>query len=68
VLADPQVQHMQWVEDITLPNGVRTKVVISPQRLSGERLGVYRNPPALGEHTEEVLAELKTRSTKSGDR
>jgi crotonobetainyl-CoA:carnitine CoA-transferase CaiB-like acyl-CoA transferase len=58
VLADPQVAHMQWIEDITLPNGVRTKTVVSPQRVSGARLGVYRPPPALGQHTTEVLAEI----------
>jgi formyl-CoA transferase len=61
VLADPQVEHMQWVEPMTLPNGVKSKVIVSPQRVSGQRLGVYRNPPALGEHTEEVLAELRDR-------
>lgn len=63
VLADSQVEHMQWVEDITLPNGVKSRVVISPQRVSGARLGVYRNPPALGEHTDEVLAELRAKKT-----
>ena len=61
VLADPQVEHMGWVEEITLPSGAKSKVVISPQRISGQRLGVYRNPPALGEHTEEVLAEMRNR-------
>jgi crotonobetainyl-CoA:carnitine CoA-transferase CaiB-like acyl-CoA transferase len=59
VLADRQVAHMGWVENMTLPNGLRTPTVISPQHLSGARLGVYRNPPALGEHTDEVLAELR---------
>jgi crotonobetainyl-CoA:carnitine CoA-transferase CaiB-like acyl-CoA transferase len=59
VLADSQVQHMGWVEDMQLPGGNKSKVVISPQRVSGERLGVYRPPPALGEHTAEVLAELE---------
>ncbi len=62
VLADPQVQHMQWVEDITLPNGVASKTVISPQRVSGQRLGVRQGPPALGAHTQQVLAELKSAS------
>jgi crotonobetainyl-CoA:carnitine CoA-transferase CaiB-like acyl-CoA transferase len=62
VLADAQVEHMQWVEPVTLPGAnatqTQTKTVISPQRVSGERLGVYRNPPALGEHTHEVLSEI----------
>ena len=59
VLADPQVEHMGWVERMTLPNGAQSKVMISPQRVSGVKLGVYRDPPALGQHTEEVLAELR---------
>ncbi len=62
VLADPQVAHMQWVEDIMLPNGVASKTVISPQRVSGQRLGVRRAPPALGAHTGEVLSTLKATS------
>jgi formyl-CoA transferase len=62
VLADPQVQHMQWVESLALPNGVQTRTVVSPQRVSGARLGVYRHPPALGEHTAEVLSELGIKS------
>jgi crotonobetainyl-CoA:carnitine CoA-transferase CaiB-like acyl-CoA transferase len=63
VLADPQVEHMGWVEEMTLPNGVKSRVVMSPQRLGGERPTVYRNPPALGEHTAEVLAELAANRT-----
>ena len=58
VIADPQVKHMDWVEETQLPNGVKTRTVLSPQRLTGKRLGIYRQPPALGEHTAEVLAEL----------
>ncbi len=58
VLADPQVEHMQWVEPVTLPGNTPSKTVISPQRVSGERLGVYRNPPALGEHTADVIKNI----------
>ncbi len=59
VLADPQVKHMEWVQDMALPNGVASKTVISPQRVSGRRLDVRSGPPALGAHTAEILAELK---------
>jgi crotonobetainyl-CoA:carnitine CoA-transferase CaiB-like acyl-CoA transferase len=45
-----------------LPNGTPTKTVVSPQRISGQRLGVRRAPPALGAHTDEILSELKARS------
>jgi len=65
VLADPQVKHMQWVEDITLPNGVASKTVVSPQRVSGQRLGVRTGPPALGAHTQQVLTELKNATLKT---
>ena len=64
VLADPQVKHMEWVQDMALPNGVASKTVISPQRVSGQRLDVRRGPPALGAHTEEILAELKEMNVK----
>jgi crotonobetainyl-CoA:carnitine CoA-transferase CaiB-like acyl-CoA transferase len=62
VLADPQVAHMGWLESITLPNGIASKTVISPQRMSGERLGVYRNPPALGAHTAEVISDIRLKT------
>lgn len=58
ILADPQVEHMGWVAETDLPNGKTTRTVISPQRISGEVTKVYRHPPALGEHTDEVLREL----------
>lgn len=58
VLADPQVEHMQWVQPLTLPNGYKTKTFGSPIRLSGRGLPIRRPPPALGEHTDEVIAEL----------
>jgi len=58
VLADPQVAHMGWVEAITLPGGSRTRTFGSPLRMRHQDFSVRRNPPGLGEHTDEVLAEL----------
>jgi crotonobetainyl-CoA:carnitine CoA-transferase CaiB-like acyl-CoA transferase len=61
-LADPQVAHMEWVQSLTLPNGAETRTFASPLKMRHERFGVYRRPPALGEHTREVFAELNARS------
>jgi crotonobetainyl-CoA:carnitine CoA-transferase CaiB-like acyl-CoA transferase len=58
-LEDPQVKHMDWVQPLTLAGGAETRTFVSPLRMRRERFGVYRRPPALGEHTEEVLSELQ---------
>ncbi|MFT5112353.1 MAG: crotonobetainyl-CoA:carnitine CoA-transferase CaiB-like acyl-CoA transferase [Parasphingorhabdus sp.] len=57
-LDDPQVEHMGWVENLTLANGIETKTFGSPIRLNGESPSITKRPPLLGEHTEQVLAEL----------
>ena len=49
---------MGWVRPLQLPNGAQTRTFGSPLRLRGMRFDVYRAPPLLGEHTDEVLAEL----------
>jgi crotonobetainyl-CoA:carnitine CoA-transferase CaiB-like acyl-CoA transferase len=68
VLSDPQVQHMEWVQPLELPNGVRTRTFASPMRFSGERPAVTRRPPALGEHNEEVLGTLLQRNAAEAAR
>jgi crotonobetainyl-CoA:carnitine CoA-transferase CaiB-like acyl-CoA transferase len=52
-LGDVQAQHRQMVRSIA---GI--PMVGSPVRLDGERADSDLPPPALGEHTEEVLAEV----------
>ncbi|MFC3337676.1 CaiB/BaiF CoA transferase family protein [Paracandidimonas soli] len=59
VLADPQVEHMEWVRELELPNGSLTRTFASPVRFDARTAGILRRPPALGEHNEEVLAELR---------
>ena len=61
VLADPQVEHMQWVQPLTLPNGVETRTFGSPINLSGHGLPIRRAPPGLGEHSEEIIAGISAR-------
>lgn len=58
VLADPQVEHMGWVQPLTLPNGALTRTFASPIRRSGRGLPIRMAPPALGEHTKEIICEL----------
>jgi crotonobetainyl-CoA:carnitine CoA-transferase CaiB-like acyl-CoA transferase len=55
-LADPQVAHMGWLHPVTLPGGARTRTFGSPLRLDGRAAAIGRPPPALGEHTAEILA------------
>ncbi|MEW2548153.1 CoA transferase [Streptomyces sp. NPDC047002] len=58
-LADPQVEHMGWVRELTLPTGDVTRTFVSPLRIDGSPAeGPLRPPPALGEHTEAVLDRL----------
>ena len=58
VLVDPQVDHMKWVQPLTLPNGAITRTFASPIRFDGQSATIRRAPPALGEHNEEVLRAL----------
>ncbi len=55
-LADPQAAHLGLVRPMTLPNGVGTRTVGCPVRLDGAVVAVDTRPPALGEHTDTVLA------------
>lgn len=59
VLADEQVAHMGWVQPLELPNGNRTKTFMSPVRMSGQGFKLRRRPPALGEHNDEIMEELR---------
>jgi len=55
ILADPQVQHMGWVEDMVLPSGVKTRTFGVPVKILGTDLSKRREPPALGADTSSVL-------------
>ena len=55
ILADPQVEHMGWVEEMELPSGVKTRTFGSPVRISATDIAKRRDPPALGADTEAIF-------------
>jgi len=59
VLADPHVAQMNWVRDVTLPSGGRTKTVGPVVALNGQCGEIYRAPPALNADRTDILAELE---------
>jgi crotonobetainyl-CoA:carnitine CoA-transferase CaiB-like acyl-CoA transferase len=61
-LADEQVRHYGWIQPLSLPGGRETKTFKSPLSVTGLDFNIYRQPPSLGEHTDEVLAELMVQS------
>jgi crotonobetainyl-CoA:carnitine CoA-transferase CaiB-like acyl-CoA transferase len=57
ILADPHVDALGLVVDLSLPNGIRTKTTAFPLAMSGYRFEVFREPPELGAHTKDVFRE-----------
>jgi crotonobetainyl-CoA:carnitine CoA-transferase CaiB-like acyl-CoA transferase len=57
ILADPQVAHMGWIEDMELPSGVKTRTFGFPIKISGVDLRKRREPPALGADNQGVLGK-----------
>jgi len=58
-LEDEQVRHMDWVQPITLPDGTKTRTFASPLRFTGKGFPIQRDPPALGQHNDEVFESAK---------
>jgi len=58
VFADPQVQARGMKQAMSHPLSDRLALVASPMKLSATPVQLRRPPPLLGEHTDEVLAEL----------
>ena len=56
-LADPQVAHLGLVHPMRLPNARDTRTVGFPVLMEGFDFRVYRQPPALGAHNEQVMRE-----------
>ena len=55
---DPHLLATGGLAPLTLPDGRRTMVPLLPLTLSGRRLPLRENPPALGEHTDRLLEDV----------
>jgi crotonobetainyl-CoA:carnitine CoA-transferase CaiB-like acyl-CoA transferase len=67
-LNDPQVLHLGLLQEIALPSGIATRMIASPFAFGGETPEVRRAPPALGEHTRDVLWALGRTGGRTGGR
>jgi crotonobetainyl-CoA:carnitine CoA-transferase CaiB-like acyl-CoA transferase len=60
---DPHLNASQGLLELTLNDGRTVKTPALPFTFDGSRLTKRRDPPMIGQHTEEVLAELQDRKT-----
>lgn len=58
-LSHPQVAAREMLQEVPHPGIGPVKMVGSPLKLSSTPPGIRRHPPLLGEHTEEILEELR---------
>ncbi|WP_028603616.1 CaiB/BaiF CoA transferase family protein [Ottowia thiooxydans] len=58
VFEEPQVVERQMLRHVPHPSGVDVPLVASPMRFEGDPLPIRSAPPLLGEHSEDILAEL----------
>ena len=56
-LNNEQVQHLGIVQPVELPNGVETKTTAYPVSIEDYQFEIYRKPPELGGHNDEVYEE-----------
>ncbi|MGJ7501952.1 CaiB/BaiF CoA transferase family protein [Variovorax sp. ZT5P49] len=58
-LVDPQTLHNAMILEAGSSSGRPLKFIASPIQMSGAKAGLRREPPRLGQHTAEVLAEAR---------
>ena len=55
---DPQLNAFGRMLEVDLPNGKRAKIPRLPMEIGSHDLALRRQPPKIGEHSAEILAEL----------
>jgi crotonobetainyl-CoA:carnitine CoA-transferase CaiB-like acyl-CoA transferase len=59
VVADPQTVAMEWVQPLRMANGTVTRTIGTPLKFDGKAAAITRPAPRLGEHTEDVLGDIR---------
>lgn len=65
-LVDPQTLHNRMILEGEDSSKRGLKFIASPIQMSGAQTGLLREPPRLGQHTEEVLAEARALIEEAG--
>lgn len=55
---DSYVYEREFLQEISHPTGGKITLFKNPIHMDGNTFEIYRHPPLLGEHTEEILKEL----------
>jgi crotonobetainyl-CoA:carnitine CoA-transferase CaiB-like acyl-CoA transferase len=58
LFSDIQLNEGNYLLDTTLPDGTSTKLPKIPLIYGDTSFDLLRNPPAIGEHNEEILSKL----------
>ena len=62
IFADPHVKAREMLVEIDMPGAnPKATLVGTPIKFASTPGGIYRRPPLLGEHTDEILSELAAR-------
>jgi crotonobetainyl-CoA:carnitine CoA-transferase CaiB-like acyl-CoA transferase len=64
---DPQLNAGGRMLDIDFSNGVHAKIPRLPIEMGNHNLGLIHQPPAIGEHTAEIVAELGLADAEIGE-
>ena len=64
ICEDPVIGHRNMIVEVDQPGAGKVKITGSPIHLSETPGKVYSHAPLLGEHTEEILAEILNHSKK----
>ncbi len=63
LIADPHIKAVDLIQTMDHPSEGKIRIMVPPIIFSVSPASVYRHPPQLGEHTDEVLAEFGIEKT-----